>query len=84
MYENNTGKRITLFISNNDFLQATSFYFAEEKQVKSFYWVDKNLSYALSGDISRQKLLELSHLVYQQLDKSLPVNQPVEKLLKEV
>ncbi|RTZ66886.1 MAG: hypothetical protein DSZ29_02200 [Aquificaceae bacterium] len=83
MFENKAGKRITLFISNNPSLQTASFHFTEEQQVKSFYWVDKNLSYALSGDISRQELLALSHLVYQQLEDPLPVNQLDKKLLKE-
>jgi anti-sigma factor RsiW len=35
--------------------------------VPSFYWVDQGFGYALSGAVSREELMKLAQLVYQQL-----------------
>ncbi|MDD0815122.1 anti-sigma factor [Curvibacter sp. HBC28] len=46
--------------------QETAFRFSEQGPVPSFYWVDQGFGYALSGPLSRQALLSLATLVYQQ------------------
>lgn len=46
--------------------QETAFSFSEQGPVPSFYWVDQGFGYALSGPLSRQALLNLATLVYQQ------------------
>jgi anti-sigma factor RsiW len=35
--------------------------------VSVFYWLDSNLDYALAGEVSRQRLLEVATVVYKQL-----------------
>ena len=82
MFEDKEGKRITLFISNNPAIQTTAFRFKQASGVNSFYWVDKNLSYALSGELPRDELLDISHLIYQQYD-TIPVTpRPDRSLIK--
>ncbi|MDD0837446.1 anti-sigma factor [Curvibacter sp. HBC61] len=46
--------------------QETAFRFSDQGPVPSFYWVDQGFGYALSAPLSRQALLSLATLVYQQ------------------
>lgn len=67
MYEDRTGKRITLYIARNPSGNETSFQLKSEEQASSFFWLDKDLGYALAGGIDENRLLALAHLVYQQV-----------------
>ena len=69
MYENNAGRRLTLFVRkgtvhNRD----TAFRFAEKNGVRAFYWIDRDLGYALLGDLDKTTLADLANSVYQQLN----------------
>lgn len=70
MYQNAGGERITLYLSampKNGTAVPTAFRFESNGPVSAFYWIDRDLSYALSGDLPRARLLQLSELVYSQL-----------------
>ena len=70
MYQNASGERITLYLSaipKNGAAVPTAFRFENNGPVSAFYWIDRDLSYALSGDLPRKRLLQLSELVYTQL-----------------
>lgn len=45
----------------------TAFRYSSDGPVPSFYWVDQGFGYALSGAASREELMKLAQLVYQQL-----------------
>lgn len=45
----------------------TTFRYSGDGPVPSFYWVDQGFGYALSGAVSREELMTLAQLVYQQL-----------------
>ncbi|AYQ29463.1 MULTISPECIES: anti-sigma factor [unclassified Polaromonas] len=45
----------------------TAFRYSGDGPVPSFYWVDQGFGYALSGAVSREELMRLAQLVYQQL-----------------
>ncbi|MDB5964471.1 MAG: anti-sigma factor [Polaromonas sp.] len=45
----------------------TAFRYSAEGPVPSFYWVEQGFGYALSGPVSREELMKLAQLVYQQL-----------------
>lgn len=45
----------------------TAFRYSGDGPVPSFYWVDQGFGYALSGAVSREELMKLAQLVYQQL-----------------
>ncbi len=70
MYQNAGGERVTLYLSampKNATTIPTAFRFENNGPVSAFYWIDRDLSYALSGDLQRSRLLQLSELVYTQL-----------------
>ncbi|MEC5386404.1 anti-sigma factor [Uliginosibacterium sp. H3] len=69
MFQNEDGKRLTLHVrtSKGD-VGETSFQYSQEGKVSVFYWLDDQTSYALSGEIEREKLLAIARETYRQLD----------------
>lgn len=70
MYQCKQGTRVTLYVrtdqANN---RDTAFRYAAEGNVKTFYWIDRKVGYALStADIGREDLLKVANAVYQQLN----------------
>ncbi len=47
--------------------QETAFRYSADGPVPSFYWVEQGFGYALSGPVSKDELMKLAQLVYQQL-----------------
>jgi anti-sigma factor RsiW len=68
MYEDGSGRRLTLYIRKETGLYNTSFRFAEREGLGAFYWIDRPLAYALAGPLRREELMELANLVYAQLE----------------
>jgi anti-sigma factor RsiW len=69
MYQDSRGQRLTLYVrTNRDAGQETAFRFAEDGNVRVFYWIDRGLGLALSGEIEKQELLRVANAVYQQLN----------------
>ncbi|SFU46857.1 Transmembrane transcriptional regulator (anti-sigma factor RsiW) [Polaromonas sp. YR568] len=83
MFQNQAGLRLTLYLGAIDAAlpaspakapqtppsaaQETAFRYSGDGPVPSFYWVDQGFGYALSGAVSRDELMKLAELVYQQL-----------------
>ena len=78
MYQNAAGERVTLYLGATQKQAAkpaapapdareTAFSFAGDGPVPGFYWVDQGFGYALSGPLSRERLLALAQSVYAQL-----------------
>jgi anti-sigma factor RsiW len=69
MYQDGKGQRLTLYIRvNQDDSRETAFRFAQENRVGVFYWLDRKLGYALSGEVDRDELLRIATAVYRQLN----------------
>jgi anti-sigma factor RsiW len=69
MYQDARGQRLTLYVRTNmEHNKESAFRFAQEGNVRVFYWVDRRLAYALSGETSRDDLLRVATAVYQQLN----------------
>ncbi|MBL4693691.1 MAG: anti-sigma factor [Magnetovibrio sp.] len=66
MYEDDTGRRITVYVRAHNG-EATAFKFISKNNVSAFYWKDAPFAYALSGDIPRAELLKIAHVVYEDL-----------------
>ena len=70
MYQTQGGRRLTLYVrteaaSNRE----TAFRYALEGSVGVFYWIDRNVGYALSSaDLNREELLQVATSVYKQLN----------------
>ncbi|KJZ19544.1 anti-sigma factor family protein [Loktanella sp. S4079] len=67
MYEDATGKRITLFAVKGATGQLASFNYNQTGNTGSFYWEDANLSYAIVGEADRDMLNQLAISIYNQL-----------------
>jgi anti-sigma factor RsiW len=69
MYQDARGQRLTLYVrTNREQNRETAFRFAQDGSVRVFYWIDRGLGLALSGEIGRDELLRVATTVYQQLN----------------
>jgi anti-sigma factor RsiW len=68
MYEDGTGRRLTLYVRKETGLNNTAFRFYERDGFGSFYWIDRPLAYALSGRVSREELSSLADAVYAEFE----------------
>ncbi len=69
MYQDARGQRLTLYVRTNaDDNRETAFRFARENNVGVFYWLDRKLGYALSGEVEKEELLRVATAVYRQLN----------------
>ncbi len=68
MYEDATGKRLTIMVGQSGEDAVTSFRFAASGPVETFYWIDDKLSYAVTGEIPRDMLRRVADTCYQQFD----------------
>jgi anti-sigma factor RsiW len=69
MYQEGKGQRLTLYVRvNPDDSGETAFRFAHEHGVGVFYWLDRKLGYALSGEVDKKELLRVATAVYRQLN----------------
>ena len=65
-YEDAAGKRLTILVGQSEANAVTSFRFASEGKVETFYWIDEKLSYAVTGEIPRDLLRNVADDCYQQ------------------
>jgi anti-sigma factor RsiW len=67
MYEDRAGRRITVYMTRNPNNRETAFLFRTDGPVRSFYWLDGPLGYAISGEIDRAELMPLAKAIYDNL-----------------
>ena len=67
MYEDAQGQRITLMIGHNENGQETGFKFTDNADIRTFYWIDGTMGFAVSGSTSREDLERLAHAIYSQI-----------------
>jgi anti-sigma factor RsiW len=66
MYENTQGQRLTVYLRGMaQPTPETAFRYGERKGVGTFYWVDGDWGYALSGELPRAELLQIAKAVYE-------------------
>lgn len=68
MYQDSAGRRITLYLSTDVTNRDTAFRYTRENGLHVFYWIDRELGYALSGDIDKAEILRVARAVYEQLN----------------
>lgn len=72
MYEDRQGQRITMYLRGIvEPTAETAFRFAEQGPVNTFYWVEGNWGYALSGELSRNQLLQIAQSIHAYLSERL-------------
>ena len=72
MYEDRHGQRITMYLRGMAEPTAeTAFRFVQRAGVNTFYWVERDWGYALSGELSRNQLLQIAHAIHGYLNVKL-------------
>ncbi|HWU63885.1 MAG TPA: anti-sigma factor [Ensifer sp.] len=66
MYEDKSGKRLTLLLGRTQKKTDTAFQFASSGGVETLYWMDNGLAYAVSGEVSREMLRTIADQCYRQ------------------
>lgn len=66
MYEDGSGRRITVLVGRNEENRDTSFRFASADRLETFYWIDGDLGYAVTGEIPRDILRQVAEECYRQ------------------
>jgi anti-sigma factor RsiW len=70
MYQDTSGRRLTLYVRPSaDPAAETAFRFAREGELAALYWRDQGGAWALLGELPREELLRLAHVVYQALQR---------------
>jgi len=67
MYEDGSGRRITLFVLPTAEGSDTPLRFAAQDGTNSFFWIDGNLSCAITGELPRETLRAIARAAYDQL-----------------
>lgn len=67
MYEDTSGARLTMLTARNDRNGQTGFRFARSGEVDTFYWIDGDLGFAISGAVGRERLERIANAVYTQI-----------------
>ena len=72
MYQNEAGKRLTLYVvplaTAKPAAAESAFRFERFGNVSVFYWSEDGRGYALSGDVTRAELLPVARTVYEELN----------------
>ncbi len=69
MYQDKNGQRLTLYVKTDpSVVRETAFRFSQEGRVAVFYWIDRQLSYAVSGELRKDELLRIANAIYQKLN----------------
>jgi anti-sigma factor RsiW len=65
LYEDETGQRVTVYVSLYASGQETAFRYEETQGGGAFVWLEPEMGYAIAGEIARESLLEVSKIVYE-------------------
>lgn len=64
LFEDQTGRRVTIYVSLYKSGQDTAFRYQKMQGAGAFVWLEPDLGYAIAGDVPRELLLAISRNVY--------------------
>ncbi len=67
MYDDATGRRLTLYVAPRGVSRQTGFRFFSADGARGFWWLDRDLSYAVTGTLPREVLRRIAVMAYDQL-----------------
>jgi anti-sigma factor RsiW len=67
MYEDASGRRLTLYVSRETGSNETAFRFVEGEKADGFWWIDEGIGCAVFADLPREVLRSISVAAYEQL-----------------
>lgn len=68
MYEDEAGVRLAVIIARNDGASNSAFQYAADGDVGTFYWIDGQQAYAISGRYDRDRLRTITGEVYSHFE----------------
>ncbi len=68
MYEDGTGRRLTVYLRRRVDEPNTAFQYVSYEGLSAFYWIDAPLAFALTAELPRQRLLRIAKTMYEQLE----------------
>jgi anti-sigma factor RsiW len=72
MYQDKSGRRITLFVTpSNQLMKESDMKLTENNGNHSYYWVDDELACALTGTMVHTELRQLADLAYKRLESAV-------------
>ena len=66
MYQDKAGRRVTVLIGHNEENRTTSFRMASADGIETFYWIDNELGYAVSAELTRDEVQAIAEECYRQ------------------
>ena len=69
MYEDASGRRLTLYATKTLKNKVTAFRFTKAGGISAFYWLDGPVAYALIGEMERSELLQITNVAYEALNR---------------
>ncbi|PDT84981.1 anti-sigma factor [Sinorhizobium sp. BJ1] len=70
MYEDGSGQRVTVLLGRNRDNRETSFRIARQGGLETFYWIDGEIGYAVTGEVPRDLLQKVANECYRQFEGS--------------
>lgn len=68
MYQDKSGRRLTLYLRTSAQGENTAIQIANAGKISALYWIDKPLACAIIAELPREQLMEIAHTIYSQLD----------------
>jgi anti-sigma factor RsiW len=68
MYQDSGGRRLTLYLSTDVANRDSAFRYTREGDVHVFYWIDREVGYALSGELRKEEMLQIARTLYEQVN----------------
>ncbi len=68
MYEDQDKRRIAIFLASNRGGRDTAFLVTERGAVTACYWLNEHLSFVITGETGRDKLMAIANTVYHQFE----------------
>ncbi len=69
MYEDGSGRRLTLYVARSQPNRVTAFRYERQDGIGAFYWMDGPVAYAVSAESERDSLHVLASAVYEQVER---------------
>ncbi|TCN29762.1 anti-sigma factor family protein [Sinorhizobium americanum] len=70
MYEDGSRQRLTVLLGRNSDNRETSFRIASQGDLETFYWIDGEIGYAVTGEVPRSLLQRVADACYRQFEGS--------------
>lgn len=70
MYDDSSGKRVTVYVRAAEGGGETAFRFEREGDTASFAWIDQGFGFAVTGMAPREELLPIAEAVYHRFERT--------------